>query len=111
VRMITGGDDNAIQLSEISISSSITWRILALVRDAHTSTVTGVLSWGISEYLSIGIDQRIRLWRYEDGNLNCVFDGYTFVPDVCGIVDVGVSGEKRRLVVYGTGIEMLELEA
>jgi hypothetical protein len=81
---------------------------VAGVLDAHTSTVTGVLFLGSSRYLSVGIDQKIRLWIEEGGKLLCIYEGYTFVPDVCGIAEIGVNGKIRRFVVFGTGMELLE---
>jgi hypothetical protein len=89
-------------------SDSITCTPLADVLNAHTSTVTGVVFLNKSRYLSVGIDQKIRFWKAEEGNLSCIYEGYTFVPDVCGITEIGVKGTKRRFVVYGTGMELLE---
>ena len=109
IYVVTGGDDNAIQLTEVTINSFIICRTLATVSDAHTSTVTGVQFLGDSRYLSVGIDQKIRFWKYGDGVFAQISEFYTFVPDVCGVVDLGVYGEERRLAVYGTGIELLAL--
>jgi WD40 repeat protein len=110
VHLVTGGDDNAIHLTEITIGESITSRCLASVLGAHTSTVTGIVSLGESKYLSVGIDQNIRVWGVNGMDLVCLREGYTFVPDVGGIVEIGVQGRKRRLVVFGTGMEMVALD-
>lgn len=109
MHLLTGGDDNAVHLTEIKLASvEITCTHLAGVLKAHTSTVTGALFLDRSRYLSVGIDQKIKLWKAEKGRLSCTYEGYTFVPDVCGITDIGVKGTKRRIVVYGTGMELLE---
>jgi hypothetical protein len=83
---------------------------IAVVLDAHTSTVTGVLSLGNSKFLSVGIDQKIRMWKVSGHGLTCLYEGYTFVPDVGGFIEIGVEGSKRRFVIFGTGIELIELE-
>ena len=109
--LLTGGDDNAVDLTQVEVTDEgIICTPLAEVLDAHTSTVTGVLFLGDSRYLSIGIDQNIRIWRVEERRLSCIYEGYTFVPDVCGITEISVKGTKRRFVVFGTGLEMLEFE-
>ena len=109
MHLLTGGDDNAVHLTEIKlVSEEIRCTLLAGVLNAHTSTVTGVLFLDRSRYLSVGIDQKIKIWKAEAGKLSCTYEGYTFVPDVCGITEIGVNGTERRFVVYGTGMELLE---
>jgi WD repeat-containing protein 6 len=105
--MITGGDDNAIYLNEIEIGDVISCRLLASKTKAHTSTVTEVLSLGNSVYLSVSIDQIIRVWELNIGRLVCIFEAYTFVPDVCGIIEIDGNDYERRFVVYGTGMELV----
>jgi len=65
---------------------------------------------GNSSYLSVGVDQKLLLWRYENGSLLHLLSGYTFVPDVCGILDLGIFGVKRKIVAYGSGMELIELQ-
>lgn len=109
--LLSGGDDNAVHLMQVEVTDeNITLTTIAGVLDAHTSTVTGVLFLDDSRYLSIGIDQKIRLWKVEERSLLCIYEGYTFVPDVCGIAELGVKGDKRRFVVFGTGMELLEFQ-
>jgi hypothetical protein len=107
--MISGGDDNAIHLSEIGITDIISRRLLGSEEKAHSSTVTGLLSLGDSTYISIGIDQRIRVWAFRDGQITCIFEAYTFVPDVCGMVEIDGNQHKRRFIAYGTGMELFAL--
>lgn len=108
---MTGGDDNAIHLTRVTIEPEITCKPVAAVLDAHTSTVTGVLSLGNSKFLSVGIDQKIRMWKISGYGMTCLYEGYTFVPDVGGFIEIGVKGRKRRFVIFGTGIELIELES
>jgi len=108
--MFTGGDDNAVHLVELVIRSEVTCTLLASVLDAHASTVTGVLSLGKSRFLSVGIDQNIRIWKFDGSGLMCLCKAYTFVPDVGGIVEIGVRERKRSFVIFGTGMELISWE-
>ena len=107
VHLFTGGDDNAVHLNEVTFGTNITCKPLASVLNAHTSTITGVLILGNGQYLSVGSDQRIRIWEFDGAKLICLYSGYTFGPDVCGVVEIGVRLGKRRFVVFGTGMEMI----
>jgi hypothetical protein len=110
VYLFTGGDDNAVHLTEVNFGTSLRCRLISSFLDAHTSTITGVLDLGNLQFLSIGIDQCIRVWGYNGHNLVCLHKAYTFVADVCGIVEIGISESKRRFVVFGTGMEMIAWE-
>jgi hypothetical protein len=115
VHMFTGGDDNAVHLVELAVTSEVTCKLLASVLDAHASTVTGVLSLGEAKFLSVGIDQNMRFWKFDGASLRCLCKAYTFVPDVGGIVEIDVEigvqeREKRSFVVFGTGMELISWE-
>jgi hypothetical protein len=107
IQLLTGGDDNAIHLTKIVLHPELSCVPIASVLSAHTSTVTGVLSLGNSRFMSVGIDQNIKIWEFNGENLLCRGSGYTFVPDVCGIIEIGVSDGKRRFVIFGTGMELI----
>jgi len=110
VHMFTGGDDNAVHLVELAVTSEVTCKLLASVLDAHASTVTGVLSLGEAKFLSVGIDQNMRFWKFDGASLRCLCKAYTFVPDVGGIVEIDVQERKRSFVVFGTGMELISWE-
>jgi WD40 repeat protein len=110
VYLLTGGDDNAIHLTEVRFADKIACQILASVLDAHTSTITGVLGLGNFQFLSVGIDQIIKIWEFNGEDILCWNQLYTFVPDVCGVVEIGFHGRNRRFVVFGTGMEMIAWE-
>jgi hypothetical protein len=107
VLLFTGGDDNALNLAEVEFNSEISIRRIALVPDAHASTVTGVLYLGNMHFLSCGIDQAIKVWRLGGENLVCLYKCHTCVPDVGGVVEIGGDREQRRFVVFGTGMEVI----
>ena len=67
------------------------------------------MALGSHEFVSVSVDQKVRMWRYINGAPVIYHDGYTVVPDVCGILDLGVVERERRFVIYGTGMELLAL--
>jgi WD40 repeat protein len=107
VLLFTGGDDNAVHLTEVNLNSEISTRNISSVPDAHASTITGVLHLGDMHFLSCGIDQAVKVWRLEGEKLVCLYKCHTGVPDVGGIVEIGGDLGKRRFVVFGTGMEMI----
>ena len=107
MQVITGGDDNAIHITDVNVGDDVVFTPFASVSNAHTSTVTGVLSVGHASLLSVGIDQKIRRWMRDGKDLVCIGEGYTFVPDVCGIAEINWDWPKRRFVVFGTGMELI----
>lgn len=110
LHMFTGGDDNALHFVELTLTPNVTHKSLASIIDAHASTVTGVLSLGRMRFLSVDIDQNIKIWKYDGASLICLCKVYTFVPDVAGIVEIGVQEKKRRFMVFGTGMELVSWE-
>src|SRR5271170_3826229 len=107
VLLFTGGDDDAIHLTEVNLNSDIPARNISSVPDAHASTITGVLYLGDMHFLSCGIDQTVKVWRLDGEELVCLYKCHTGVPDVGGIVEIGGDPAKRRFVVFGTGLEMI----
>jgi hypothetical protein len=109
VEIVTGGDDNAIHLVKVTIGQIITCESIATLHDSHTSTVMGVLSLGNSKFLSVGIDQKIRMWKITEEHMVHLYEGYTVIPDVGGFIEIGVQGNNRQFVIFGTGRELLQL--
>jgi hypothetical protein len=110
LHMFTGGDDNAVHLVELVFTPNVTCKLLASIIDAHASTVTGVSSLGRMRFLCVGIDQNIKIWKYDGASLICLCKVYTFVPDVGGIIEIGVPERKRKFIVFGTGMELISWE-
>lgn len=107
ILLLTGGDDNAIHLTEMTLDPDISRRRIASVPDAHASTITGVRSLGGMNFLSCGIDQAINVWGLDGDKLVCMYKCHTYVPDVGGIVEIPGDLARRRFVVFGTGMEMI----
>jgi WD40 repeat protein len=114
--LITGGDDGAIHLTKINEGEKLCGgedycvERLMSVEDAHASTVTGILFLREVRCVSVGIDQKIKLWSILDGKkLVCLREGYTFVPDVAGIIEIPPK-DAWRFVIFGTGMEMIRLD-
>ena len=95
----------------MTISDEVSLKLLASAIDAHSSTITGILALTNTRFLSVGIDQNIRMWQYQGSGLACIYSAYTFVPDVCGIVALKQRNPARlRFLVFGTGMELISLQ-
>lgn len=113
--LITGGDDGAIHLTQIDEGKELcngkdycVSRLMS-AENAHASTVTGIVALREVRCVSVGIDQKIKLWSILDGKkLVCLREGYTFVPDVAGIIQIPPKDD-WRFVIFGTGMEMVRL--
>jgi WD40 repeat protein len=110
VEIVTGGDDNAIHLTKIMMGETITWESIATILDSHTSTVMGVLSLGNLKFLSVGIDQKIRIWKITGVHIIHLYEDYTVISDVGGFIEIDIQENKRQFVIFGTGMELLQLD-
>lgn len=86
VKVITGGDDNALILSELKFDDIITWELKSFVKDGASATITSISGYG-KRIVTTSVDQIVRLWEYEDG-LKCLEARYTTVADT-GCCDSG----------------------
>lgn len=81
--LITGGDDNALILSNLSKDSNeIKWASLSFVADAASSTITALASPGDQKVVVASVDQIVRMWDYSDRTLECLSAKYTTVADL-----------------------------
>ncbi|KAG5356016.1 Regulator of Ty1 transposition protein 10 [Yarrowia sp. B02] len=75
--VFSGGDDNKLVVSEL-VDGEL--KEVASVVSAHSSTITEVaaLEDGI---VSVSVDQNVRKWKFEGGELKLVSDEFTTVAD------------------------------
>ncbi|XP_022689209.1 WD repeat-containing protein 6-like isoform X1 [Varroa jacobsoni] len=104
----TGGDDNAITLSRITHSGSVTAvEVICRVVNAHATQITGVLWVGDYHLLSTSIDQRVTLWKLLDGkSLEPQWTKMTAVADVAGFT---LFAENRYVLIVGQGLEVISV--
>ncbi|KAG5513465.1 hypothetical protein PMAC_000896 [Pneumocystis sp. 'macacae'] len=108
--LITGGDDNKINLTEIIVkldsgSYKISCNIIIDKFNAHNSSITGLVLSKSKLLISIAIDQKLKIWKIGSSQLIFLSEFYTYVADPCGI-SIAKVVNKEILVVYGIGLEV-----
>ncbi|XP_043233500.1 WD repeat-containing protein 6-like [Amphibalanus amphitrite] len=108
--VVTGGDDGAVRLSELSSDGQLTCR--AELAPAHGSQVTGVAMLPGGCLLSVAIDQRLCVWRRPAGSdiLTMVACHNTPVADVKGLLHWTDRQGRDLVLVYGEGVELVRLD-
>lgn len=117
--VLTGGDDNALSLSEIAIDfvkNKAT--ILSRCRSpmAHAAQICGVAllnpnsdNFGLA--ISVSLDQRLALWKLENGSsftlMQCVCCD---VSDIQGLDTIRVDPSEILVCVHGQGIQTLRIK-
>ncbi|GMM57772.1 Rtt10 protein [Maudiozyma humilis] len=110
VRVVTGGDDNAISLTQFNCSASgeLSGTVCSMVSDAASSTVTSTqLLPGATQVLSTSVDQRVRLWDITpDNQLSLRASKYTTNADTgcCDIVQT--ENSHHSLLIAGVGLSV-----
>ena len=120
VRIITGGDDNALGTALIKVEedgSGFEISQRGIVRKAHAASINSVVLVPSREGLmaaSVSNDQRIKLWtlEFEDRvSVRLLKDVYSGVADP-GDMDVRVTDEGEvALVIGGVGVETWKLSS
>lgn len=127
---VGGGDDNSLVLSSIvftkdgRVSSekidtiksahSCTITGLAIVRDfakeLKTTTVTKTTSTSSASFVTVGVDQNVRLWELSSSldKLSLVDDRYTTVPDTGCVDSTRPRDGKTPLILGGLGLSYWE---
>ena len=110
VRVVTGGDDNAIALVTFKCEGDGTIRgvVSCLVEDAASSTVTSTkLLANETRVLSTSVDQRVRLWDITAENkLVLSAAKYTTNADTGSCDIVKLSNNTHSILVAGVGISV-----
>ncbi|KAL3229117.1 hypothetical protein RNJ44_02204 [Nakaseomyces bracarensis] len=109
--IITGGDDNALALSTVTIDKGTDTEIELnfSVKDASSSTITSVNIFKKSKktrVLTTSVDQVIKIWSVEGDKLTLLKDKYTTVADT-GCADLIKDKENKiNIVVGGVGLSV-----
>ncbi|KAK6463904.1 WD40-repeat-containing domain protein [Scheffersomyces coipomensis] len=102
-KVFTGGDDNALVLSEIIYDGSLNFKTLSFVEDAASSTITSI-SEGIDETIIVtSVDQILRKWSYKGDSLQCASAVYTTIADT-GCSDSTTFNNEKLIVAAGAGL-------
>ncbi|KTW25816.1 uncharacterized protein T551_03652 [Pneumocystis jirovecii RU7] len=108
--LVTGGDDNKINLTEIIIkldsdSYKISCNIIMNKLNAHDSSITGLVFSRSGLLISIATDQKLKIWKVSSSQLIFLSEFYTYVADPSGI-SIAKILDREILVIYGIGLEI-----
>ncbi|KAI5959231.1 WDR6 [Candida theae] len=113
VLLLTGGDDNALVASTITIPASnddsqLDLRLIKREPNAASATITSISHVRDNLFVVVSVDQMIRLWSVTDDALYCQDARYTTVADT-GCCDVTTVGGKHVVIVGGAGLSTWEI--
>lgn len=117
VYLLTGGDDNALVVSRITIledDNNLSQLILQTISrepNAASATITSISHVSDDDLVVVvvSVDQMIRLWSFTNDELHCLAARYTTVADT-GCCDVTTLGDdKHMIVVGGAGLSTWEI--
>ncbi|KAI3403027.2 WDR6 [Candida oxycetoniae] len=102
--LVTGGDDNALTISIITVSDSndqLQFTLIDAEETAASATITSISKVDEKRVVVVSVDQIIRLWSFENDKLVCELAKFTTVADTgcCDVID-------DMLVVGGAGISI-----
>ena len=103
--LITGGDDNAITVSQFDNTSI---KLIDRVENAASATITSIGYVDDKTFITTSVDQIIRLWSFSLGKLVCHEARYTTIADT-GCCDTTTVNSKTLAVVGGAGISTWEI--
>ncbi|CUM65628.1 uncharacterized protein PRCAT00003276001 [Priceomyces carsonii] len=110
LRLVTGGDDNALILSLISFDDNhIKLRPLSFIEKAASSTITSIAQATDSRVLVTSVDQILRVWSYSNDLLQCNDATYTTIADT-GCSDTTNFGDSCVAIVGGAGLSSWKIQ-
>ncbi|CEP64771.1 tRNA (34-2'-O)-methyltransferase regulator RTT10 LALA0_S13e02630g [Lachancea lanzarotensis] len=112
--LYTGGDDNAVAISELKMGKeehSVTWKILSIDETAAASTVTaGSLIDNGNALLTASVDQRLKYYDIRENRLELKDVMYTTNADT-GCLDATSTPDGTLLLVGGVGFSVWRLNS
>lgn len=107
-RLYTGGDDNALILSEIRFGSEIVVSVICFQELAASSTITSVVLAGPGRVATVSVDQMVRMWKLTGTTLQCLSTVYTTVADT-GCSEIVPLNGQFLLLVGGSGLSTFQI--
>ena len=105
ISIVTGGDDNGIALSRLKMEGGkLSLDILSFIPDAAASTVTCVCLVNSKSVLIASVDQKVRLWGFENSTLTLIEDDYTTVADTGCVTLAKFTSGKKLCLIGGAGV-------
>lgn len=110
--ILTGGDDNGLGLSYLTLDDANTPVLEAsdFIDSAASSTITsGMLINGGEEAITTSVDQIVRAWKITAGKLTLTDEKYTTVADT-GSLDIISNNDNtefdKTLLIGGVGLSL-----
>ncbi|KOG96137.1 tRNA (34-2'-O)-methyltransferase regulator RTT10 [Saccharomyces eubayanus] len=110
--ILTGGDDNGLGLSYLTLDAVNTPALKAsdFIDSAASSTITsGILINGGEEAITTSVDQIVRAWKITEGKLTLADEKYTTVADT-GSLDIISNNDNtefdKTLLIGGVGLSL-----
>ncbi|KAG7192129.1 uncharacterized protein KQ657_002494 [Scheffersomyces spartinae] len=108
IHIFTGGDDNALVVSKLILSSNeVILEPISFVESAASSTITSISLVSTNKIFVTSVDQIIRLWTFNGEDLECDAATYTTVSDTgCSDAFSGTTNGTSLLFVGGAGLSV-----
>ncbi|ODQ77969.1 hypothetical protein BABINDRAFT_163021, partial [Babjeviella inositovora NRRL Y-12698] len=105
--LVTGGDDNALGVSQISFTKGISFVTTQFLENAASSTITAVCQIDSTKLMVTSVDQYIRIWELNgDGSEVTLLDErYTTIADTGCATVTEFDGAKVGLIA-GAGLSV-----
>ena len=102
--IVSGGDDGTISVTDLQINSLMCQKI-----GAHSAHVTGLVKLDKSHFASCSVDQRVTVWKFQEGGdktIEMAKQIFSHVPDIQDMTAwLNDLDETFTIVVFGEGIE------
>lgn len=106
-KIVTGGDDNALILSEVKFEPEVTLLVLSFQEEAASATITSLSLTDSHKVVATSVDQIVRVWNIAE-TLKLESASYTTVADT-GCSDTTEIEGKKFSIVGGAGLGIWEL--
>ncbi|CAF0757992.1 unnamed protein product [Adineta ricciae] len=113
LRLASVGDDGSVHVSTFDITNWV-WKREYSKECTHQSPATGIRFVDSTRFVSIGIDQRLKLWIIDDKN-NTLELAVKYLVDIRDILSMDmIFCEKKRefvFVVVGAGVQTIRFDS
>ncbi|XP_033119459.1 WD repeat-containing protein 6-like isoform X2 [Anneissia japonica] len=110
--IITGGDDNAIHVTNLKVEVQTAAHMHFQVGDpcsapsAHATHISGLKFLDEQTFISSSIDQRLNTWKICHNNIDLIGSEFTHVADTSGLDTILIEG-KIHILIPGQGLQLL----
>lgn len=106
-KIVTGGDDNALILSDLRFEPEVSLLVLSFQEEAASATITSLSPTNTHKVVATSVDQIVRVWNIAE-TLKLESASYTTVADT-GCSDTTELAGNNLAIVGGAGLGIWEL--